>query len=293
MADRRANFPILRLTASEFAALPDYSCSLPTGTTIGKRWRRLDGSHDRRFIASGGKPRWIVGEYTRDVVTSNRVVVGDRGPDPAGPLVNLRCMIDCQVEIRWHWPVIVATAIQVRGVRGGIYVASKTAHAPLWQHHRAIGVPIISTWIDEAGPGESADLADLWRRCIAEASTAAALVLYRRADEVLKGAWAEVGAALASGVPVFAHGIDEFSIRHAPGLTQCASLAEAVALAIQAHDRARFVRRIEDARHCDVRQPGLPNPIDLSPPRGERHGASRDCWRGVSDLAAVQLALQR
>ncbi len=231
--------PALRLTPREFAALPEYSCSLPTGTTIGKRWKRLDGSHDHRFIAAGGKPRWMIGEYVRYVVTSDRRVVGDLGPDRAGPLVNLRCHIRNEVELRWYRPVIVTTAEKVVGVPGGIYVASKTAHARLWQHHRAIGVPIISTWIDEAGPGESTDLVDLWRRCIAEASSAAALVLYRLGDEVLKGAWAEVGAALASGVPVFACGIDEFSIRHHAGLTPCETLAEAIELAWRVNDRAR------------------------------------------------------
>lgn len=250
--------PSLRLTPREFAALPEYSCSLPTGTTIGKRWKRLDGSHDHRFKAAGGQPRWMVGEYTRYVVTSDRCVVGDLGPDRAGPFINLRCRITPQVEIRWYRPVIVTTAVKVANVRGGIYVASKTAHAALWQHHRAIGVPIISTWIDEAGPGESTDLVDLWRRCIAEASAAAALVLYRRGDEVLKGAWAEVGAALASGVPVFACGIDEFSIRHAGGLTQCASLAEAIALAMQANDRARRTR--------SAGVPSLPAPLTIAAP---------------------------
>jgi hypothetical protein len=28
------------LSIKEFEALPDYSCSLPTGTTVGKQWRR-------------------------------------------------------------------------------------------------------------------------------------------------------------------------------------------------------------------------------------------------------------
>ena len=254
--------PVLRLTPREFAALDEYSCSLPTGTTIGKRWKRLDGSHDQRFLAAGGQPRWMVGEYTRYVVTSDRTVVGDIGPDRAGPLINLRCQIRNKVELRWYRPVIVATAEKVTGVRGGIYVASKTAHARMWQHHRAIGVPIISTWIDEAGPGETTDWVDLWRRSIAEAGSAAALVLYRVGDEVLKGAWAELGAALASGVPVFACGIDEFSIRHAGGLTQCASLAEAIALALQANDRARR------ARSAGV--PMLPAPLNIAAPGGTR-----------------------
>ena len=30
----------IMLSAKEFESLPDYSCSLPTGTYVGKRWRR-------------------------------------------------------------------------------------------------------------------------------------------------------------------------------------------------------------------------------------------------------------
>lgn len=88
----------------------------------------------------------------------------------------------------------------------GVYTASKTVHAPLWKQWRDEGVPVISTWIDEAGPGESTSLEDLWVRCVAEASRARLLVVYRESGEVLKGAFVEVGAALASGVPVLAVG---------------------------------------------------------------------------------------
>lgn len=87
------------------------------------------------------------------------------------------------------------------------YIASKTKHAARWRALRDVGhgmpfpygVPIVSTWIDEAGEGESTDLSDLWKRCIAEASSAAACVVYVEPGETLKGALVEVGAALASG----------------------------------------------------------------------------------------------
>ena len=58
--------PPLHLTRAEFEALPEYSCSLPTGTTPGKRWRRHDGAHDREFVAAGGVPVWIIGEFDPD-----------------------------------------------------------------------------------------------------------------------------------------------------------------------------------------------------------------------------------
>ena len=88
----------------------------------------------------------------------------------------------------------------------GIYIASKTKHAPKWRALRANGIPIISTWIDEAGEGETSDYADLWCRCISESKNAAALILYVEEGDVLKGAYVEMGAAVGAGVPVFAVG---------------------------------------------------------------------------------------
>lgn len=96
----------------------------------------------------------------------------------------------------------------------GIYIASKTVHAPRWRELRRRGLPIISTWIDEAGAGETSDWPGLWDRCIGEASAAEALIVYREDGETLKGAWVEVGAALSSGKPVVAVGCSEFSVIH-------------------------------------------------------------------------------
>lgn len=113
----------------------------------------------------------------------------------------------------------------------GIYIASKTAHGPRWVQLREDGLPIISTWIDECYPGATEDWANLWVRCVNEAASARALILYREPDEVLKGAWLEAGAALANGVPVYAVGCEEFNVRHHPGITLCPSLPSAIALA--------------------------------------------------------------
>jgi hypothetical protein len=46
----------------------------------------------------------------------------------------------------------------------GIYIASKTVHAARWRDLRAQGLPIISTWIDEAEIGATGDWPDLWHR---------------------------------------------------------------------------------------------------------------------------------
>lgn len=99
----------------------------------------------------------------------------------------------------------------------GIYFASKVEHAARWRELRARGVPIVSTWIDEAGPGDSGGrYADLWIRCINEASCAGCLIAYAEPGEVMKGALAEIGAALAHGVPVIYVGpaMDKGVIKH-------------------------------------------------------------------------------
>lgn len=83
-----------------------------------------------------------------------------------------------------------------------IYVASKTKYARMWRELKVKGYPIISTWIDEAGPGESSDLPDLAQRCIDEAKRSTFLLLYCEKGDILKGALVEIGAALAYGVPI-------------------------------------------------------------------------------------------
>ena len=99
-----------------------------------------------------------------------------------------------------------------------IYVASKTVHASMWREFRRDGWPIIATWIDEAGPGQTADHADLAVRCIAEASTARATIFYCRPGELHKGSLIEVGAALAAGRRVLQVGeceqISKTFVRH-------------------------------------------------------------------------------
>lgn len=89
-------------------------------------------------------------------------------------------------------------------MKRGIYVASRTKHAAMWKQCRAEGVPIISTWIDEAGEGETANFGDLWLRIQKEVVGAERLVFFaENGDFPLKGALIEVGMALAAGVPVY------------------------------------------------------------------------------------------
>ncbi len=117
-----------------------------------------------------------------------------------------------------------------------IYIASKTRHAYRWQDLRARGVPINSTWIDEAGEGQSASLSDLWKRCISEASACDVLVLYMEQGDVLKGAFVEVGAALASGKMVFAVGVPKnYSFIHHPNVHEYAPTELMQAIGDAAH----------------------------------------------------------
>ena len=61
------------MTADEFFKLGEYSCSLPTGVTVGKRWRRRETFglrpqsvevHNDRDVPDPG--RWLMGEYADD-----------------------------------------------------------------------------------------------------------------------------------------------------------------------------------------------------------------------------------
>jgi hypothetical protein len=87
-----------------------------------------------------------------------------------------------------------------------IYAASRAslpARPAMWQQLRNEGFQIVSSWIDEAGPGQTADLGELWQRIYREIQSADGLVLYVEADDFpLKGALIEVGMALGLGKPV-------------------------------------------------------------------------------------------
>lgn len=87
-----------------------------------------------------------------------------------------------------------------------IYVASKCRHAHMWRSLRdEEQFPINSTWIDEAEKGQTQSYTELWMRIDREIKEADAFVLYvHPADDALKGAFVEVGIALALGKPVYA-----------------------------------------------------------------------------------------
>ena len=58
------------ISQQELDDLPEYSCSIPTGVVVGKRWKRAKNYYDR----SKG---WVVGEYCednpdKDVIAENK-----------------------------------------------------------------------------------------------------------------------------------------------------------------------------------------------------------------------------
>lgn len=58
-----AELPKWPITFAACEALPEYSATVPTGTTPGRLWRREDGAHDREFVRRGGKPVWLICQY--------------------------------------------------------------------------------------------------------------------------------------------------------------------------------------------------------------------------------------
>jgi hypothetical protein len=112
-------------------------------------------------------------------------------------------------------------------------MASKTKHADKWRRLRECGAGIISTWIDEAGVGETTDWADLWSRCIGEASAADFTILYYEEGEELKGARVEAGAALAAGKTVIVVGPLSDSFLHHPRVLTAPSVHYAISEMIE------------------------------------------------------------
>jgi hypothetical protein len=132
-------------------------------------------------------------------------------------------------EKQWHeeWIARLRTDPDTRG----IYIASRSKHAPKWRVLRDDGVPILSSWIDEAGPGETVSWTFLWDKCITESTCAAVFILYREEGEVLRGAYLEMGAALANGVPVIYVGPDDGNVAKNQRLYRAESIEDALAIA--------------------------------------------------------------
>lgn len=79
----------VQLTQAEFDALPEYSCSLPTGTTTGKLWKRDLSFRDPYHMPPHGRSGWMRGEYGarvgKDVLIHWMPIVLAPVPVPEGP----------------------------------------------------------------------------------------------------------------------------------------------------------------------------------------------------------------
>jgi hypothetical protein len=80
------------ITREELEALPEYSCSIPTGTTIGKRWRRDVAFNDPNPKASRD---WMIAEY-----------------------IDCACRTNKRIGISWAWAMDPATGEVHRGGDG-------------------------------------------------------------------------------------------------------------------------------------------------------------------------------
>lgn len=56
------------MTQTTFDALHEYSGTNPTGAYEGKMWKRHDGVFDRKFIAKGGRPVWLLCWYGESLI---------------------------------------------------------------------------------------------------------------------------------------------------------------------------------------------------------------------------------
>lgn len=87
-----------------------------------------------------------------------------------------------------------------------IYVVSRASvpeRSEMWRHYRHAGVPIISSWIDEAAKGYPIEFAEFWNRIMGEIERSTRVVLYAETgDFPLMAALVEIGVALGLGKPV-------------------------------------------------------------------------------------------
>jgi len=93
------------------------------------------------------------------------------------------------------------------GANVGTYIASRASlpeRAAAWRRLRDVeGWKITSTWINESGAGQTADVGTLWVRIASEVAGSERLVLYVEPDDFpLKGALIEVGIAIANLIPI-------------------------------------------------------------------------------------------
>jgi hypothetical protein len=107
-------------------------------------------------------------------------------------------------EDSWHEEAAIS---QSAGNAPRIYAGSRASvpeRPAMWKRLRSNGAAIVASWIDEAEPGATADLSELWARIQREIKSSDRLILYVEASDFpLNGALVEVGMALGMGKEVW------------------------------------------------------------------------------------------
>lgn len=76
------SLPVMHFNSvAEINKLGEYSATNPTGVTIGKTWRRENGSFDEKFIRLGGKPKWVICRYEEAPPQLRRLRLGEKPHD--------------------------------------------------------------------------------------------------------------------------------------------------------------------------------------------------------------------
>ncbi len=114
-----------------------------------------------------------------------------------------------------------------------VYTASKTRHANIWRKLRDNGIlNIIATWINVDENDRNFDWEKLWIDCASESAAADITLVYLEDGDTLRGAYVEMGIAIASGRTVFLvnpHGENVTDARHHPLVSEFRYLTDAIA----------------------------------------------------------------
>lgn len=200
-------------------------CGTNEGTPINKPAEAHSSSAGQLPMASGSHVFFSRGREVR----SSSTLTAEPQPQSAGPRcpefwekwhkANYGSSVEQYME-PWGWRTVAwkfaeaysrqmagQTNVPQMGQPERFYVASRASvpeRSAMWRSLRASGWQITSTWIDEAGEGETEDFGELWQRIMREIAAADALILYAEKDDFpLKGALVEVGIALGMKKPVF------------------------------------------------------------------------------------------
>ena len=105
------------ISREELAKLPEYSCSIPTGTTVGKRWRRDTHFNEGRNLQEAvfwGKRRGK--KYDEKKLDARFAQLAAVEPEwQIAEYVDCACLDEDRIGMAWTWAVDPATESVHRG----------------------------------------------------------------------------------------------------------------------------------------------------------------------------------